>query len=72
MRDVLKKANVFNMIKRDPPSPKLPEDMKSYWLVGLTGGAEQTIAQTNVEDGDSKSIKKWKQNKQTASPYRIQ
>ena len=56
-RNMLKKAGGYNMIKREPPCPKLPEGMVTYWLVGLTGGAEYTaVANTNIEDNKSNSL----------------
>jgi hypothetical protein len=48
-RDMLKQAGGFNLIKRESTSPKLPEGLKTYWLIGLTGGADMTIMTSTNE-----------------------
>ena len=45
----LQDAGGFNYVSRETTHPKLPEGMKTYWLIGLTGGGETTVITATTE-----------------------
>ena len=45
----LQDAGGFNYVSRETTHPKLPEGMKTYWLIGLTGGGETTVLTATTE-----------------------
>jgi len=48
-KEHLKDAGGFNYVSRETTHPKLPEGMKTYWLIGLTGGGETTVITAATE-----------------------
>ena len=46
---LLQDAGGFNYVSRETTHPKLPEGMKTYWLIGLTGGGETTVITATTE-----------------------
>ena len=57
-KDLLEKEGSFNYIKRETISPKLREDIVTYWLIGRkTGQPEMEAPPTETSQAATKTTK---------------
>ena len=56
-KDLLEKEGSFNYIKRETMSPKLREDIVTYWLIGRKTGAAVEVPPTETSQAATKTTK---------------